>query len=50
MANVIALPHIGSATLKTRADMCMLAAKNLVAALEGEAPPNLVPELQNLAV
>lgn len=48
MANVIALPHIGSATLKTRADMCMLAAKNLVAALEGEVPPNLVPELRNL--
>jgi glyoxylate/hydroxypyruvate/2-ketogluconate reductase len=45
MANVIALPHVGSATSKTRADMCMLAAKNLVAALEGEIPPNLVPEL-----
>jgi gluconate 2-dehydrogenase len=47
MANVVALPHIGSATSKTRADMCMLAAKNLVAALEGEVPPNLVPEFRD---
>lgn len=47
MDRVLTLPHIGSATAKTRADMCMLAAKNLVAALEGELPPNLVPELRN---
>jgi gluconate 2-dehydrogenase len=47
MDTVLALPHIGSATSKTRADMCMLAAKNLVAALEGEVPPNLVPEFRD---
>jgi len=50
MDRVLTLPHIGSATAKTRADMCMLAAKNLVAALEGELPPNLVPELRNQAI
>jgi gluconate 2-dehydrogenase len=42
MANVIALPHIGSATAQTRFDMAMLAAKNLVSALRGEIPPNVV--------
>lgn len=45
MSNVVALPHIGSATRKTRNAMCMLAAENLVKALLGETPPNVVPEL-----
>lgn len=44
--NVVLLPHIGSATKKTRSDMAMLAAKNLVLALQGETPPNIVPELK----
>lgn len=44
--NVVALPHIGSATAKTRLDMAMLAARNLVSALEGRVPPNIVPELR----
>lgn len=44
--NVVLLPHIGSATKKTRSDMAMLAAKNLVKALYGEVPPNIVPELK----
>lgn len=48
MPNVVTLPHIGSATAKTRADMAMCAARNLVAALRGETPPNVVPELQML--
>ena len=43
--NVLVLPHIGSATAKTRFDMAMLAARNLVDALEGRLPPNVVPEL-----
>lgn len=45
MERVVTLPHIGSATAATRAAMAMLAARNLVAALEGKVPPNLVPEL-----
>lgn len=45
MDNVVTLPHIGSATEKTRYDMAFLAAKNLVMALNGEQPPNIVPEL-----
>ncbi|MFZ5648059.1 MAG: NAD(P)-dependent oxidoreductase [Bacillota bacterium] len=42
LPNVVALPHIGSATVATRTAMAMLAAKNLVLALQGQAPPNLV--------
>ncbi len=48
LSNVVTIPHIGSSTEKTRADMAMLAAKNLVAALTGGTPPNIVPELKNL--
>lgn len=44
LPNVVALPHIGSATQQTRDDMAMLAAENLVAALQGQTPPNLIPE------
>lgn len=44
--NAITLPHIGSATKKTRFKMAMLAAENLVKALTGETPPNIVPELK----
>ena len=46
MENVITIPHIGSATAKTRFDMAMLAAQNLVTTLLGKEPPNLVPELR----
>lgn len=42
MDNVTLLPHIGSATPETRLRMAMLAAENLLAALRGERPPNLV--------
>ena len=45
MHNVVTLPHIGSATEKTRLDMCRVAAENLVKAVLGEKPPNIVPEL-----
>ncbi|WP_281887369.1 D-glycerate dehydrogenase [Paenibacillus sp. YYML68] len=48
MTNVVTLPHIGSATAATRDDMVMLAARNLAAALLGEKPPNVVPELAHL--
>jgi len=41
-SNALLLPHLGSATLGTRAAMSRIAAENLVAALEGGRPPNLV--------
>ncbi|MFC1884617.1 2-hydroxyacid dehydrogenase [Thermodesulfobacteriota bacterium] len=40
MKNVVLLPHIGSATIETRTKMAVQAAKNLIAGLEGERPPN----------
>jgi glyoxylate/hydroxypyruvate/2-ketogluconate reductase len=40
--NVVLMPHIGSSTETTRRAMAMTAAKNLVAALTGGSPPNLV--------
>jgi len=46
ISNVVTVPHIGSATTKTRFDMAMLAAQNLVKALQGETPPNIVLELK----
>lgn len=42
MDNVVLLPHIGSATYETRLKMAMMAATNLVMALRGEKPPNLL--------
>jgi len=46
MPNVVLTPHVGSATAETRLKMAMLAAKNLLAALEGRRPPNAVnPEV-----
>jgi len=46
MENVTLLPHIGSGTVETRFRMAALAAENLLAALRGERPPNLVnPEV-----
>lgn len=44
--NVVLLPHIGSATLKTRTKMAVLAAENLVKGLKGEKPKYCVnPEV-----
>jgi glyoxylate reductase len=46
LSNVVLMPHVGSATGETRLKMAMLAAENLLAALEGQQPPNLVnPEV-----
>jgi glyoxylate reductase len=42
MPNVIALPHVGSATRETRAAMLNLAIDNLLAALRGETPACVV--------
>lgn len=44
--NVVLLPHVGSASAETRFKMAMLAAENLLAALDGRRPPNVVnPEI-----
>ncbi|MGW8183376.1 MAG: 2-hydroxyacid dehydrogenase [Burkholderiales bacterium] len=40
--NVVLSPHVGSSTEATRRAMAMTAAKNLVAALTGAKPPNLL--------
>ncbi|MBI2296982.1 MAG: D-glycerate dehydrogenase [Betaproteobacteria bacterium] len=40
--NVVLAPHVGSSTEATRRAMAMTAAKNLVAALAGGTPPNLL--------
>ncbi|TSC90541.1 MAG: lactate dehydrogenase-like oxidoreductase [Parcubacteria group bacterium Gr01-1014_2] len=40
--NIILTPHIASATEETRSAMAELAAKNIIEALEGRVPPNLV--------
>jgi len=46
LANVVLTPHIGTATAETRLKMAMLAAQNLLDALQGRRPPNVVnPEV-----
>lgn len=40
--NVIMTPHIASATSETRNKMAELAATNIIEALEGREPPNLI--------
>ena len=43
--NVVLLPHIGSASFNTRAQMSMMAAKNLVCVLSGKKPLNPVNKI-----
>jgi glyoxylate reductase len=44
--NVVAAPHISSASYETRSRMAEMVAQNLVAFFEGKTPPNLVnPEV-----
>ncbi len=46
MSNVVVTPHMGTATRETRLAMAMTGADNLLAALTGQRPPNLVnPEV-----
>jgi glyoxylate reductase len=40
--NAVLLPHLGSATVTARAAMAETAAKNLIVAVDGQRPPNLV--------
>lgn len=42
LENVILTPHIASATEETRQAMSVLAAENIIAALEGKTPPNAI--------
>jgi gluconate 2-dehydrogenase len=42
LKNVVLAPHIASSSRATRYKMALLAAQNLVAALTGEKPPNLL--------
>lgn len=42
LENVILTPHLASATEETRSKMAEMAADNIIAALEGQEPPNLV--------
>jgi len=44
--NVITVPHIGASTHRTLDRMKKVGAKNLIQALKGETPDNLVPELR----
>ncbi|MEX0783573.1 MAG: D-glycerate dehydrogenase [Dehalococcoidia bacterium] len=51
LPNVIALPHVGSATHETRAAMLDLAVTNLIEALSGREPPACVnPEVLPMAL
>ncbi len=46
LSKVVLVPHIGSASNKTRATMATMCAKNIMLALNGERPPNIVnPEV-----
>jgi glyoxylate reductase len=46
LSNIVVVPHIGSASKKTRATMATMCAENIIAALNGEKPPNIVnPEV-----
>ena len=46
LENIVLVPHIGSASIKTRTRMCTMAAENTVAVLTGQRPPNPVnPEV-----
>ncbi|MCC3357296.1 2-hydroxyacid dehydrogenase [Bacillus sp. REN16] len=47
LSNVVALPHIGSASIQTRTKMWELAAQNLHLGLTGKVPPNIVPDQLN---
>lgn len=43
--NVIVTPHTGSASLKARSRMAEMAARNIIAAANGQRPPNAVAEI-----
>ncbi|HKW69909.1 MAG TPA: D-glycerate dehydrogenase [Candidatus Dormibacteraeota bacterium] len=47
LPNVVLAPHIASATIRTRSEMSVMAARNMATAVRGGRPPNLVnPEVK----
>jgi lactate dehydrogenase-like 2-hydroxyacid dehydrogenase len=38
MENVVVTPHLGSATVETRTEMALLAARNVASVLTGNGP------------
>ena len=42
LENAVIVPHIASASIETRTKMAEIAANNLITALKGEVPPNVV--------
>ncbi len=49
LANVVLLPHIGSATVETRTRMAVMASENLLAMVEGRCPAHpLNPQIYHL--
>lgn len=45
-SNAVIVPHLGSASIETRAKMAQMAASNCVAGMRGQRPPNIVnPEV-----
>ena len=42
MPNVCVLPHIGSATVETRNNMAVMAARNIIAVLQGQHMPQVI--------
>ncbi len=44
LPNATLLPHIGSASIETRTKMALIAAENIIEALSGRKPPNLLNE------
>lgn len=42
LPNATLLPHIGSASIETRTKMAVMAAENIIEALSGRRPPNLL--------
>lgn len=48
LENVVLAPHISSASFRTRAQMCEVAARNVITGIRGGRPPNVVnPEVFN---
>ena len=41
-SNAVLLPHVASATIETRTNMGFIAVQNILAAMRGEVPPNLI--------
>jgi glyoxylate reductase len=48
LSNVVLAPHVGTSTTETRIEMVVVCARNMIAALSGQIPPNcLNPEAKS---